>query len=88
MVKTKICKYRDKCVYFKIYNNNRLCKKQDCCLFQKIYNELYIEKQKLDKIKDIILQCRNCEDCNDCKYADECDNYPSNSEMMLNIIEG
>lgn len=45
-------------------------------------------EQKLEKIKDIIIQCTKSAKCADCKYDDECGGYLSLSEMMSKIIEG
>lgn len=52
------------------------------------YRLLKRAEQKLEKIKDIIIQCTKSDKCSNCKYEDECNGYLSNSEMMLQIIEG
>ena len=44
-------------------------------------------EQKLEKIKDVITECIECYSCNVCRYKDECDNYESNIEMVLQIIK-
>ena len=66
------------------YKFHEYCSAISDCYFK----QLKRTEQKLEKIKDVILECRDCNGCNDCKYEKECDNYPSNSEMMLQIIEG
>lgn len=77
------CEYYGKCSTYCCIDED-LCSGNTDCYFK----QLARAKGKIEKIKDIILECRNHNDCNDCKYADECDNYPSNSEMMLDIIRG
>ena len=51
-------------------------------------DKLYQAEQKIEKIKDIIIQCTKNTKCSYCKYDDECGGYSSLSEMMLQIIEG
>lgn len=64
-------------------------RKNHCKFYMEhLEQQLKLAKQKLEKLKYIIVECRDCGGCNNCKYANECNNYPNGSEMLLQIIKG
>ena len=52
------------------------------------FKQLKRKEQKIEKIKDIIIQCIKNTKCAHCKYDDECGGYSFLSKIILQIIEG
>ena len=66
------------------YKFHEYCSAIPNCYFK----QLKCKEQKIDKIKDIIIQCTKNIKCAYCKYDYECGGYSFLSEMILQIIEG